>query len=207
MCEQGAEPLLAVDQRPGAEILAVEMQQIEQIEDEGGGVAGIGGGLNDAEGGDAARADAAQFAVEIGLLRAERGDGFGGRRIFVRPVEPGAGQQLDRAVVEPRMHAVAVIFDFVQPVVAFRRGVDQLGQLWPDPLRQRDRLAAPPARYAERHDGSKKRLPGRSMRLLEVIDFAGMLGRPARPASWKARPLTPATSCGMPASCGSRVIV
>jgi hypothetical protein len=32
------------------------------------------------------------------------------------------------------MHAVTVEFDFVQPLVAFRRGVNELGQLRPDPL-------------------------------------------------------------------------
>ena len=36
------------------------------------------------------------------------------------------------------MHAVAVVFDFVEPLLAFRRRIDQLGQLRPDPLRQRD---------------------------------------------------------------------
>src|SRR5271169_5742716 len=34
------------------------------------------------------------------------------------------------------MHAIAVVFDFVEPLLAFRRGVDELGQLRPDPLRQ-----------------------------------------------------------------------
>jgi hypothetical protein len=34
------------------------------------------------------------------------------------------------------MHAVAVVFDFMQPLVALRRRVDQLGQLRRDPLRQ-----------------------------------------------------------------------
>ena len=71
-------------------------------------------------------------------------DGRGDRRIFVRPVEPGAGEQPHRAAVEARMHAVAVVFDFVQPLIAFRRGVDQLGQLRRDPLRQSGRAA--PAR-------------------------------------------------------------
>jgi hypothetical protein len=45
------------------------------------------------------------------------------------PVEPGARQQLDRTAVEPRMHAVAVELDYVQPLVAVRRGVDQLREL------------------------------------------------------------------------------
>src|SRR5271165_7190787 len=37
------------------------------------------------------------------------------RRIFMRPVEPGAGEQPHRATLEARMHAVAVELDFVQP--------------------------------------------------------------------------------------------
>jgi hypothetical protein len=42
-------------------------------------------------------------------------------------------------MIEARMHAVAVIFDFVQPLVAIRRGVDQLRELRRDPLRQSGR--------------------------------------------------------------------
>jgi hypothetical protein len=40
------------------------------------------------------------------------------------------------AAVEPGMHAVAVELDFVQPLVAFPRRVDQLGELRRDPFRQ-----------------------------------------------------------------------
>ncbi len=57
----------------------------------------------------------------------------------MRPVEACTGQQLRPATVESRVHAVAVEFDFVQPVVAFRRRVDQLGELRRDPLRQSGR--------------------------------------------------------------------
>jgi hypothetical protein len=57
----------------------------------------------------------------------------------MRPVESGAGEELYRAAVETGMHAVAVEFDFVQPLIAFRRGVDQLGKLRRDPLRQSGR--------------------------------------------------------------------
>jgi hypothetical protein len=39
---------------------------------------------------------------------------------------PGASQQLHRTAVEARVHAIAVVFDFVEPLVAFRRRVDQL---------------------------------------------------------------------------------
>jgi hypothetical protein len=44
------------------------------------------------------------------------------------------------------MHAVTVVFDFMQPAVAVRRRVDQLRQLRPYPSRQDGRLAGPPAR-------------------------------------------------------------
>ena len=37
------------------------------------------------------------------------------------------------------MHAVTVELDFVQPLVAFRRRLDQLRELWRDPIRQRGR--------------------------------------------------------------------
>jgi hypothetical protein len=40
-------------------------------------------------------------------------------------------------MVEPRMHAEAVVFDFVEPLLAFRRGIDELGQLRPDPVWQK----------------------------------------------------------------------
>jgi hypothetical protein len=111
------------------------MEKIEQEENECRRVAAVRRELDDVERGDAVGTDAAQFAVEIGLAYIERRHGFGDRRIFVRPVAPGAGQQFDRAAVEPCHHTVAVIFDFVQPVVAVRRRVDQLRQLRRHPLR------------------------------------------------------------------------
>jgi hypothetical protein len=52
----------------------------------------------------------------------------------MRPIETGAGKQLHRAMIEARMHAIAVEFDFVEPAFAVRRRVDELGQLRPDPL-------------------------------------------------------------------------
>ena len=62
--------------------------------------------------------------VEIGLAVAERRHGHGDRRVFVLPVEPGAGQETHHAAIEPRVHAVAVEFDFVQPTESLRRRVD-----------------------------------------------------------------------------------
>ena len=51
------------------------------------------------------------------------------------------------------MHAVAVELYFVEPLIAFRRRVDELGELWWDPCRQSARGAAP-AGYQSRHGGS-----------------------------------------------------
>ena len=55
------------------------------------------------------------------------------------------------------MHAIAVVFDFVEPLVAFRRRVDELRQLRPDPLGQRVRSDAQGG-YRSRHAGGRKRL-------------------------------------------------
>ena len=109
------------------------------------------------------------------MARVDGRHGGGDRRIFVRPVETCARQQLYRPMIQPRMDAVAVELDFVQPVVAFRRRIDQLGQLRRDPFQHRGRIGAPPARYGARHDGMGL-LPGRCMRLVEMIDLADMLG-------------------------------
>jgi hypothetical protein len=65
--QQSCKTRLALNQRPRAEILAVEMEKIEEEEDERGGVAAVGRRLDHAERGDAVGAHAAQFAVEIGL--------------------------------------------------------------------------------------------------------------------------------------------
>ena len=132
--QQACEPFFSIDQGSGAEILAVEVEEIEQEEHEAGGVAGVGRHLDHAERGDAVGAHAAEFAVEIGLARRERG--YRGRdlRIFVGPVKAVAGEEPHLAAVEPGMHAVAVEFDFVQPLVAVRRGVNELRQLRPYPF-------------------------------------------------------------------------
>ena len=64
------------------------------------------------------------------------------------------------------MHAVAVEFDFVEPLVAVRRRVDKLGELRPDPLRQSRRTGARAAHSRSGHAGSGQGLQGGSMRLL-----------------------------------------
>ena len=74
---------------------------------------------------------------KIGLARVKRRHRARDLRIFVGPVEAVAGQQPHPAMVEPGMHAEAVVFDFVQPLVAVRRLLHELRQLRPDPLGKR----------------------------------------------------------------------
>lgn len=62
------------------------------------------------------------------------------------PIEPVAGEKPHLAMVEARMHAVTVELDFVQPLVALRRGVDQPGELRLDPFGQSGTIGAPASR-------------------------------------------------------------
>jgi hypothetical protein len=50
--------------------------------------------------------------------------------------ETRAGQEAHYIAVEACMHPVTVEFDFVQPLLAFRRRVDELSELRRDPFRQ-----------------------------------------------------------------------
>src|SRR5271157_1265585 len=101
------------------------------------GAAAIGGLLNELEGGHAVRANAAEFAVEIGgfdLQRRERGGGGG---IPGGPVEPGTGEKLDGALVDPGGDAVAVKFDLMDPQGSARGFCRELAKLRLDPFRRR----------------------------------------------------------------------
>ena len=51
------------------------------------------------------------------------------------PIEAVAGQKPHRAAIEASVHAVAVEFDFVEPVQAVRRFLHELRQLRRDPFR------------------------------------------------------------------------
>jgi hypothetical protein len=67
-------------------------------------------------------------------------------------------------MIEARIHAVAVEFDFMQPLIAIRRGDVKLGELRLDPAGQRNRISAPRGINVGRQfvgDGSRlSRVPG-----------------------------------------------
>jgi len=127
------------------------VEEVEQEKDEGFGAARVGCRLNQAERGDAVGTDAAQLTVEISLPDRQRCHRRSYRRVFVGPVEPRAGQQPDRAPVEPGMHPVSVELDLVEPLRPIGRLVDQSGELRFDPGRQRRRLGAPLSNNRSRH--------------------------------------------------------
>jgi hypothetical protein len=77
--------------------------------------------------------DAAEFAVQVGVLRRQPGDVLGDGGVFVGPGVAPAGQDLHVAGIKPGVHPVAVEFDFMQPVGAVRCGLDERRQLRLDP--------------------------------------------------------------------------
>ena len=134
LLEQALQPLLALDQRQLGRALAVQEQEIEGEEDELIGAAFIHRRLEPAEDRHAVGIERAQLAVEIGRLHLQRAKRLDRAPVAMRPVEAGAGQQLDVAAVDARMHAVAVVLDLVQPAVARRRLVYQARELRLDPF-------------------------------------------------------------------------
>jgi hypothetical protein len=109
------------------------MQQVEDEIDEVGTTFPFRGILDQRERCDAVGPHPAELAVEIGLPSRQRAECRRDRRIFAGPVEAGAGQQTDIAAVEPGVHAIAVEFELVGPLVAARRFCDQPRELRLDP--------------------------------------------------------------------------
>src|SRR6516164_10317723 len=89
--QERMETLLPLLDRFRADGFAVEVEQVEQKKDQSGGVPRIRRVLDQAEGGRAVGPDAAEFAVKIGLPRRDLRERRGDRRVFMRPVQPGAG--------------------------------------------------------------------------------------------------------------------
>jgi hypothetical protein len=145
--QQRAKALALFLERPRADGLAVEMEEVKREKDERIAVPCVRCILDQAERARAIGTDTAQLAIEISLPCRERCNRYGDGRVFVGPVKPDAGQQPDRAPVQPGMHPVPVEF---RP---FWRLVDQFGELRFDPIRQRGRLRPLPSQ--QRHVTSK----------------------------------------------------
>jgi hypothetical protein len=136
LLEEGREACLAVDQRQGREVFAVEIEEIEDEINEAGAAA-IGGLLHELKGGHAVWANAAELAVKIGGFDLKRLERVGGPGILRGPVEPGTGEKLDGALIDPGGDAVAVELDLVDPPGSARGFCRELAKLRLDPFRRR----------------------------------------------------------------------
>jgi len=58
----------------------------------------------------------------------------------MRPIQAGSGEQLDIVAIDPRVHAVVVVFDLVQPIGALGRFLGEARELRLDPFRRMSRL-------------------------------------------------------------------
>jgi hypothetical protein len=96
--EQRRKAALALGERQGGDLLAVELEEIEEVIDEAR-AAVVGGLLHEAEVGDAVGTHGAQLAVEIGGLDGKFRQGDGDCGIFGCPVEPGTGEELGLAAM------------------------------------------------------------------------------------------------------------
>jgi hypothetical protein len=141
--EQVAKTFFPLRKRHRTDGFAIEMEEIEQEKDECTTVTGVRCVLDQAERvgrRTARRRDRpAALAATLGPQR---------RRVFGSPVERGAGQEVDRAAVEARMHPVAVELELVQPLWPIGRLVDQLGELRFNPTGERRRLGATPSEWS-----------------------------------------------------------
>jgi len=79
------------------------------------------------------RVQRTKLAVEVGRLYLQRAQGFDGALTSMRPIQAGSGEQLDLGPIDPRVHAVAVVLDLVQPLFARRRFVYEARELRLDP--------------------------------------------------------------------------
>ena len=102
------------------------MQEIEGVIDEMHAALAVGRRLGVGEARQSGFVNAAEFAIEVGGLHIQVRERRRGTWIFGRPIEAGPGKELHAAIVDARGHAIAVEFDFVDPLRAGRRLLDRL---------------------------------------------------------------------------------
>lgn len=134
--EQGPQPFLALTDGQRARTRAFEKQKVEHEEHQLIGVAFIHGRLQAAEGRHAVELQRAQLAIELDGLHRQRPQRLYREAVAKRPVEPDARQQHRSPARQSRMHAVAVVLDFMKPNGAGRCVISKTRQLWLDPLRR-----------------------------------------------------------------------
>ena len=117
---------LALDQRAGAEVRPVKVQQVEGEEDQPVRL-GMDGMAERVEIGAAVIGLHDEFAVEDGGAAAQPLRFLDDRRIERGPVVAASGEGARLAVLHDQQRAVAVVLDLVQPAVAGGRLLHQGG--------------------------------------------------------------------------------
>ncbi len=116
--DQTRELRLALRERQTGKIAAVTVKEIEDVVDEPLAVTCLECRLQTGERGDAACVLDHDLAIDQRGTRRQLGHGVGDVRKSVRPIEALARQQPDLAMVKPRLDAIAVELDLVDPAPA-----------------------------------------------------------------------------------------
>ena len=117
-----------LDQRPRAQILAVEIEQVEADEDQPLRLPAHRGSKR-REIRQAGLVHDDDLAVDDRRLHRQLGGRLDDRPVLVGPVEAAPCEGARLAALDQQLGAVAVIFDFVKPAVALGRRLDQRRQL------------------------------------------------------------------------------
>ena len=135
--EEGGQGSLALQQGLRPQVVAVEMQEIEGVEDQLFGPAALQRLLQSRNAGHAGRILHGDLAVEDRLSAAQALEGTGQVPVVACPVEAVAGDQPHAFLLDIGHRAIAIELDLMQPVVAHRRRSPQGGELRADDGGQR----------------------------------------------------------------------
>ena len=137
LSQRALERVPALDERQRAQVPSVEKWRIEQEIKRGAFSFAGERALQGRKARAPARIENADLAIEPGRTQSERGKIARDVRKARRPVESLARAEPDRALVDARHNAIAVVLDLVQPPVIGRRGIDQRRQFGFEMRRQR----------------------------------------------------------------------
>ena len=144
--EEGGQPLLALQQGTGSQILTVMKEQIEGV----GGQVPLPPGLQRLlelrEAADPLLVEHGDLGIDEGRAGAELPRGTGDRGEAVRPDVAATRAHGDLTAGDANLAAIAVPLDLVQPFLALGRPVDETGELGLDEARRGWRQVAPSRR-------------------------------------------------------------
>jgi hypothetical protein len=109
--EQPFHALFPLDEGQPGQVLAVEKQEIENVVHKFGRASLVGRGLHLGKGSRPIGTNRTQLAVDIGSLGGKRGNRLCRRLVSVRPIEARPRQQARLTSDEPRVDAIAIIFE------------------------------------------------------------------------------------------------